>query len=200
MNAICESRGFALARRQATISLAFLAILVVTCFMTDLMARSRTLEHWLMAKNSEYADRNYTGFSNTGSFIDFEERLLLDELPHADYSHGGVYFFGTSNMKWAFTTWDLLPDQTRWIGNYGIGASNHTTVLRFIKYLIEQRQFLRTGSANLVVIGVSFHLGLRDGQNNFFESLLRRRGLFTVAADGRMLPEPMSSYRALAKN
>jgi hypothetical protein len=192
VDAILTNRNVVPARRQAMVSLSLLLVLVTACLATDLLAQNRRLEHWLMAKNLNYSEINHTGFSNTGNFIDFEERLLLDELPRADYSHGGVYFFGTSNMKWAFTTFDLPPEQRHWIGNYGIGASNHTTVLRFIRYLIEQRGFLRAGDANLVILGVSFHLGIEDGQNDFFPSLLHRRGLFTISADGRMMPVPMN--------
>ncbi len=192
MNTVSTDRNLAPARRQAIVSLALLLLLVAVCLATDLLAHNRRLEHWLMVKNYNYAEINNTGFSNTGNFIDFEERLLLDELPRTDYSHGGVYFFGTSNMKWAFTTFDLPPEQRHWIGNYGIGASNHRTVLRFIRYLIAQRRFLRAGDANLVILGVSFHLGIEDDQNNFFSSLLHRRGLFTISADGRMLSVPMN--------
>lgn len=192
MDTAAASREFVVPRRQIFTSLALLVLLLITCLGTDLLARSPGLEHWLTVKSSNYAKINNTGFSYTGNFIDFEERLLLDELPHADYSRGGIYFFGTSNTKWAFTTWDLPPAVRHWIGNYGIGASNHTTVLNFIRYLIEEREFLKSGEANLVVIGVSFHLELRDNQNDFFVSLLRRRGLFTVAADGQMVSERMN--------
>jgi hypothetical protein len=192
MDTVTTNRDIAPARHQAVVSLALLLLLVAVCLAADLLAQNRRLEHWLMAENFNYAKINHTGFSNTGNFIDFEERLLLDELPHADYSHGGVYFFGTSNMKWAFTTFDLPPEQRRWIGNYGIGASNHETVLRLIRYLIEQRGFLKAGDANLVILGVSFHLGIEDNQNDFFPSLLHRRGLFTISADGRMVSVPMN--------
>ena len=193
MSTLVESQGFVGRRYQAIASLGLLALLVGTCLVTDLLARNRSLELSLMAKSSEFAEKKGTLFSNTGNFIDFEERVLLDEIPHADYSRGGVYFFGTSNMKWAFTTWDLPTGQKRFIGNYGVGASNHTTQLRLIQHLIEQRGFLTAGERNLVILGVSFPLGREDPSMGFFASLLRRHGLYTNMPDGRIVPVPMSA-------
>src|SRR4051812_43068504 len=98
MNTLVESQGFVERRYQAIASLGLLAVLVGTCLMIDLLARNRGLEKSLMAIASEFAEKNGALFSNTGSFIDFEDRVLLDEIPQADYSRGGVYFFGTSTM------------------------------------------------------------------------------------------------------
>jgi hypothetical protein len=146
-----------------------------------------------MAKSTVFAEKNGTVFSNTGNFIDFEDRVLLDEIPQVDYSRGGIYFFGSSNMKWAFTTWDLPEEQQRLIHNYGIGAASHTIQLKLIRYLVEQRGFLTTGDRDLVIFGVSFHLGHVDHPSaGFFVSLLRRHGLYLTTSDGRMEPTPMS--------
>lgn len=193
MSNFVEIHGFLAQRYQSFTSLGLLAVLVVTCLMTDLLARNRDLERLLTAKSSELAEKNGTGFSYTGNFIDFEERVLFDEVPRANYSRGGVYFFGTSNMKWAFNTWDLPAEQRQLIGNYGIGASSHTTQLRFIRYLIEQRGFLTAGGRDLVIIGLSFHSGWKDSSTGYFASLLRRHGLATIAPDGRVAPVPMNA-------
>jgi len=180
-------------RAQSGTSMLLLALLVVTCLGTDLLARNRGLERLFTVKSRELADKNHTVFSYTGNFIDFEERLVLDEIPRADFSKGGVYFFGTSNVKWAFQTWDLPADQRQHIGNYGIGASNHKDQLEFIRYLTGQRGFLTAGDRDLVVLGVSFHLAHEDGPlGGYWASLLRRRGLYTVAGDGRIAPVPMN--------
>jgi hypothetical protein len=192
MKTLVETRQFVGHRYQAITSLTLLALLVGICLATDLLARSRHLEQLLMSISTQLAKKNNTLFSNTGNFIDFEERVLLDEIPRADYSRGGVYFFGTSNMKWAFTTWDLPEDQRRLIGNYGIGASGHTTHLRLIQYLAEQRGFLEAGDRTLVIFGVTFPLGRKDDlSTGFFVSLLRRHGLYTSMPDGRIVPVPM---------
>jgi len=194
MSNFAQGQWFVLRRSQTIPSLGLLAVLVTTCLVTDLLARNRSLERWTMAEITEFAIANGTLFSNTGNFIDFEDRVLLDEIPHADYSRGGIYFFGTSNMKWAFTKWDLPTDLQRFIGNYGIGASDHTTQLRLIRYLIAQRGFLTAGEKDLVILGVSFHLAhIDDPSTDYFGSLLRRHGLYTTTSDGNIVPVPMSA-------
>jgi hypothetical protein len=146
-----------------------------------------------MALHSEFAEKTRTLFSNTGNFIDFEDRVLLDEIPQADYSQGGVYFFGTSTMKWAFTTWDLPTNQKRFIGNYGIGATSHSRQLQLIQHLIEQRRFLEAGTRDLVILEVGFQLGRQDPSTGYFASLLRRHGLYTITRDDRIVSVPMSA-------
>lgn len=178
--------------QQAAISLALLALLIGTCVGIDLAARIKGLERWLMAQSSELARTNHTLLSDTGNFIDFEDRVLLDQIPRTDYSKGGVFFFGTSNVKWAFQTWDLPVAQRRLIGNYGIGASNHATELQLIRYLIAQHGFLSAGNRDLVIFGVSFHLGVEPSPG-FFEALLQRHGLFQITPTGRMVPAKLSS-------
>jgi hypothetical protein len=181
-------------RYQAFYSLSLLALLVGTCLATDLLARNKRLEMWLTAQQYKVAKQTNRLFSYAGNFIDFEERALLEEIPQADYSRGGVFFFGTSNMKWAFQTWDLPAGQRNWIGNYGIGASNHTIQLHLIRYLIEQRGFLTAGDRDLVIFGVSAHLGHVDSPGTtFFDSLLRRHGLFMTTPDGEIVLMPMSA-------
>jgi hypothetical protein len=182
------------AQYQALYSLGLLILLVGTCVTADLLARSRALEIWLTAQQYNIAKKTDRLFSYNGNFIDFEERILLDEIPKANYSLGGVFFFGTSNMKWAFQTWDLPADERRLVGNYGIGASNHTIQLRLIQYLIEQRKFLAAGERTLVIFGVSAHLGHVDSLgDSFFDSVLRRQGLFTITPGGQIKPAQISS-------
>jgi hypothetical protein len=160
----------------------------------SLVARDRSLERWIMAASTVLAEKNGTIFSDTGNFIDFEDRLLLDEIPHADYSQGGVYFFGSSNMKWAFTTWDLATEDSRFIGNYGVGAASHTIQFKLIRYLIDYRGFLSAGDRDLVIFGVSFQLSHTDDPTSgFFISLLRRHGLYTLTTDDQIAPVRMNA-------
>jgi hypothetical protein len=192
MPGLSETRTFALRRYQAIISLALLTVLIGSILIVDLLARNRSLEKSLMSLSSEFAKKTNTVFSNTGNFIDHEDRVLLDEIPQADYSPGGVYFFGTSTMKWAFTTWDLPSEKKRFIGNYGIGASSHSQHLQLIRYLIEQRGFLTAGKRDLVILGVTYSVARRDPPTGYFASLLRRHGLYTITNE-QIVPVPMSA-------
>ncbi|MCG2632717.1 hypothetical protein L6654_39640 [Bradyrhizobium sp. WYCCWR 13023] len=178
---------------QSLFSAALLALVLLSCLSADMLARSKTLQMWTTALSSAFAAKNNTVFSDTGSFLDFEERVLLDEIPHTDYTKGGIYFFGTSNMKWAFSTWDLPPQQQEELHNYGIGASNHKDQLGFIRFLIERYGFLGAGTRDVVVLGVSFHLAHVDGPaGGYWAALLRRRGLYRLTDSGRMEPAAMN--------
>ncbi len=184
---------------QTSVSLGLLAVLVTCCVLVGGVARNRSVERWLMAQSKEIAAREGTIFSNTGNFIDFEERVMLDEIPRTDFGRGGVYFFGSSNMKWAFQTSDLPGNEVRFIGNYGIGASNHADQLEFIKFLVESRGFLSAGDRDLLVFGVSYHLAhIFGGEEGYWTALLKRRGLFSVDSNGKIADVEMSTVRRWA--
>lgn len=174
-------------------SLFFFLLLAVSLFTaTDLAARSKNLVRWEMQRSSDLSARNGKLFSNTGNFIDYEERILLDEIPATDPSVGGVYFFGTSNMKWAFTTWDLPPRLQARLHNYGMGASTHETALRLIRYLTDKGA-LNARTKTEVVIGVSFHLGATETPTSYFPALVRRQGLYKITADDRLVDAQVSA-------
>lgn len=176
---------------QALSSLAFFVLLIGTCIGIDLLAQDKGLERALTAQSYLLSKEDHKLFSDTGNFIDLEDRVFLDQIPRTDYSKGGVYFFGTSNMKWAFHTWDLPAAERHLIGNYGFGGANHTTVLQLIRYLIAQHGFLSAGKRDLVVFGVSFHLGVEPAPLYFY-NMLQRHGLFTISPDGRIVPAKLS--------
>jgi hypothetical protein len=118
-------------------------------------------------------------FMNRGMFREFEDRLILKELAKADYSQGGTYFFGTSAMKWALKTWELPPDQRSRICNYGIGATGHELQFQFIRFLVEERGFLRAGGENVhVVLGAYWSMGIYWPPKGYFGMLWKRHGLF----------------------
>jgi hypothetical protein len=74
-----------------------------------------------------------------------------------------------------------------------MGASNHTVQLQLIRYLAEQPGFLTAGDRDLVVFGVSFHLGLvNEHETGFFASMLRRHGLYMITPETGIAPAPMS--------
>jgi hypothetical protein len=180
-------------RVQAVYALAVLALLIGTCVVTDLLAQNRSLERWLTETESALVEGNGKVFSYDGNFIDFEDRLMLDEIPRTDYSNGGVYFFGTSNMKLAFQTWDLPKNEKRLVHNYGIGAADHSIQLRFIKYLITYHRFLTAGDRDLVVFGAAFQNAVGDAYlHDYFLVELGRWGLFTITKDGAIAPTPTS--------
>lgn len=170
--------------------LLYLIVALTTCLLISAAARDRELERWMTAQSSALSVRNGMLFSNNGSFIDYEERMLLDEIPSTDFSRGGLYFFGTSTMKWAFTGWDL-PDQLRLrLHNYGTGAASHQTILRLVRYAGNKGLF-SAADKSTVIIGVSYHLGRTETSGGYFPALVRRQGVYEVTPDDRLIEAPL---------
>ncbi len=177
-------------RSQARWLLLFFLVAMGACLLTDIAANNRTLERWITAKSSALSEKNGKLFSNNGSFIDYEERVFLDEIPHTDFTQGRLYFFGSSNMKWAFTTWDLPENLRRHLGNYGTGGAANQTVLRLVRFVGDKGMFA-SGAKSEVIIGVSYHLGTTETSGSYFPSLVRRQGLYAITPDDLIVETPI---------
>jgi len=164
---------------QAAVSLALMLVMGGTFVALAVVSRST----WLESKFSEWEiDRFRSGsehMMDRGTFMDFEDRLILQQIPQADYARGGVYFFGTSALKWAFKKWELPPGLQPLIGNFGIGATSHELEYQFIRHLVEHEGFLRAGADKIhVVLGLYWSMGLDWNPDNFFGPLWERHGLY----------------------
>ena len=184
------------ARRQTTIAVLLLSAIGGALVGIDLAARNERLREVFDQPREEISRRTKTTFSHTGYFVDFEDRLLLDELPVADYSQGGVYLIGSSNLKWATVFWRLPKEQQAVIHNYGIGASNDTAQAQFLRHLVERDGLLSAGgNKNLVILGTSYHHLAHDVlPGGFFVSLWERHGLFTYDPTDGIQPVKMSDF------
>ncbi len=183
---------------QIGVSLLLLAAVCGTSLAVDLLARNRMLEGWFRDRELEFREQANLVFPNNGYFVDFEDRLLLDELPRADYSRGGTYFFGSSNLKWGLMTWTLPEEQRRVVHNYGIGATNHTTQFQFIRHLVEHEGWLAAGGEKThVVLAVCYRSAVEKG--DFFASLWTRHDLYSYDRERgitpRGIPKTLRTYR-----
>ena len=162
-------------------------VVVATALVLHGLVESRALADWaqraeeriLRVSRQKYTDDNY--------YIDFEDRLVNQELPAADYSRGGVYLFGTSNLKWATRFWELPPKERALIHNYGMGSCNHGYQFQFLRYLVEHAGLLSAGGEKtMVIFGLSYHCaGTVCDPAGFFPNVWTRHGLFTYSeADG----------------
>ena len=70
---------------------------------------------------------------------------MLDILPAVDYSRGGVYFLGSSNMKWGSQPWALSGDELIRVHNFGLGGSSQLGILELVKFLVDREGMLRAG-------------------------------------------------------
>jgi hypothetical protein len=86
-----------------------------------------------------------------------EERLLHKVIPNDDYSRGGVYFLGGSQLERSLALQDCSPAEQAVIHNYCLGATPHGREFQFLRYLVEQAGILRAGGdKNLVVFDLCF--------------------------------------------
>ena len=165
------------------ISLGMLLIVFAILFGLELLANSPKVTSWMRRQYWSLAKETRTVFSLTDHYIDFEDRLIHDEIAHADYSRGGVYFLGSSVLKWAFATWDLPAEEQRLIHNYGIGHTTSKIHLDLIRLLVEQEGLLRAGSdKTLIVFGLNYFSVGYTGE--FYYSIWNRHSLFKVDRDG----------------
>ncbi len=173
------SRVPGLARTRCGLSLALLSVIAGTFAVVDLAARNR----WLAARIADWDLRRFEAgrerLMDRGSFLEFEDRLILEELPNTDATRGGVFFFGTSSLKWGLKLWELPAELRPLVHNYGIGATSHALQSQFIRYLVEHRGLLAPGGDRVhVVLAFYWAMALDWSPATFFGPLWERHGLY----------------------
>jgi hypothetical protein len=154
--------------------------MTTTAVALSLASRSRILANSVQAWDLQRFSESKERLMDRGLRFDFEDRLILEDIPRLRRSKGGVYFFGSSTMKWATRLWELPPDLRDRIANYGIGATNHEMQFQFIRLLVEHEGFLDAGPEKVhVVLGLYWSMALDWNPEGFFAPLWRRHGLYT---------------------
>ncbi len=178
---------------SSRIALLMLCVVGGTCLILSGLAQSRSVLDWIRNTAWEQAGRKQQipMACYTEHFIDCDDRLLHQDIPSADYSRGGVYFLGASNLAWALKLWDLPAEYRSLIHNYSIPGMSHADQFDLLRFLVERKGLLNAGGERtLIVFGVSFHnthLARLTGVP--IESVVRawtRRGFYTVDADGTL--------------
>jgi len=186
----------AAAGTSTLVALSLIATVAVTTVAIDLLARFQPLADRIQARDLERFVRGEEFFPNRGNFIEFEDRLLVDEIPNADHSHGGVYFFGASDLKWALETW-MLPREVRpLVGNYGVGALSHVFELQFLRFLIEDEHLLSAGRDKTeIILGVSWSNAVSWKPEAYFGPLWSRHGLYTYSPENGIHEASLSPFQ-----
>jgi hypothetical protein len=169
---------FSAARRSAAILGILLAAAVASvvvahlCMQNDSVLLDGRLAEWKRT-NGVYRDNRF--YENP------EDRLLDEEIPNADYSKGGVYFIGASNMQTSL--WTLPPAEQELIHNYAIGGSTYTQQFHLIRYLVEQEGLMRAGGdKTCVIVGLYFGNGDHGATlspASLFRRFFVRDGMYT---------------------
>jgi len=164
----------------------------------DLLAHCATLERMVTAWDLRRFAAGTERMMDRGFYFDFEDRLVLEDLPHLRDGTGGVFFFGTSAMKWATRMWDE-PDSVRArVHNFGIGATNHAMQLQFARHLVEQEGLLAAGPDRVhAVLGLYWSMSVGWDPEAFFGPLWRRHGLYTYDREQGIATVPVGGIERL---
>ena len=131
-------------------------------------------------------------FLYDGGYVDDADYVLLGQLQSDDYSRGGVYFIGDSELNVAIRAWELPPAERELIHNYSIGALRHSDVRSFVRMLVEDFGLLRAGGERTTIfLGLSYYLARPPIQGVTLSYYVERHGLYRYDAEG-MRPAPMS--------
>ena len=187
-----DSTSASLAWTQTGISLVVLLAMLGTCGLIDLTARNGQLAGWVESRRLARWKQDNTTYQHALGFVDFENRLLIDEIPRADYCRGGVYFVGSSTVVMSLMSWELPPGQRELIHNYGISGASHAQQFHFIRYLVEHEGLLAAGGEkSLVVLGLFYGNAAptESGVNGqYVADLFRGQGLFAYSDAGGIEP------------
>lgn len=183
-------------RARRNLASFFLLTIAGTVGMVELAVRSHRMAGMLTVWDVERARAGREHFVDRGSFLEFEDRLLLEEIPQADYRRGGTFFFGTSSLKWSLKTWELPDAPSASCRNYGIGATNHRMQLQFLKFLVEHHRFLGEGAGKTrLVFGAAWSMGGDIPPGSYFGPLWERYGLYEY--DDTRGIQPATPWRPL---
>jgi hypothetical protein len=165
--------------------------IAVPCLTLDAMANESHIQAWIRSANwaQSISTKQIPFYCYNEHFIDPEDRLINGELPTADFSRGGVYVIGASNLTWGLRLWDLPAKTRSLINNFATKGSNPVNHLQMIRYLVEEKGLLRAGgSKTLVVFGVAHHMThnipMPGNPGNGWNGLWTRRGFYQVEPDG----------------
>jgi hypothetical protein len=122
-----------------------------------------------------------------GGYVDDADYVLLDMLPRADHSKGGVFFIGDSQSRTTLMPWRLSPAEQELIHNYSLGDLHHRDQRFFVRMLVEEMGLLDGGPENTTIyLGVSPDMARpRDYREpSYVTQAFKRHGLFTYTFEG----------------
>lgn len=166
---------------QQRLSLIMLAAVLVTVAAVSLLANAIPYAQNQLARDIELHRATNGYFLYNGGYIDDGDNLLIGQLPYDDYSRGGVYFIGASEMNAAIMTWTLPQEERRLIHNYSIGDFRHTEVRHFVRLLVEELGLLQAGSEKTtVILGLSWQMAReKKGGGGYVKELFQRHGHYS---------------------
>jgi hypothetical protein len=189
-------------RRQTAWSLGLVVVIAATYAAVALAARSERFAAHVLARQEERWERTNGLYQEHVDYLDAEDKVLLHDLPNADYSRGGLYLLGSSTMQHAAIPWHWPSEMNAHL--WAIKSANFKEQFQFVQFLAESEGWLAAGGDKpTVVLGLS-HLdarmklpGLVDA--DFVTALFKRHDLYEYTQEAGMsrlpLPGPVRAWR-----
>jgi len=137
-------------------SLMVLLVVVASIFAVDALARNESLVRWI---HSRWVEK-WQGSNHCAPHWPYffpGDCVILDHIPNADFSRGGAYYFGSSNLGTGIMPWSLTPEARELVHDYNVPGSNHTDQGNLIRYLIESEDLLAAGPDKTLVVLAIFY-------------------------------------------
>lgn len=185
-------------RVQPLRSMLLLGVVAATYLLVAALSRNHSILAWLEYQELANWKRVDGLYSYHTGYIDAGDRLLLEEIPSADYSHGGVYFIGSSTTLHSIMPWELPRVERAYVKNYAVQSANYKEQFQWVRYLVEQEHWLGAGPGrNLVVLGLAYMdarlklPGTRDW--DYVPELFKRHGLYQYDLEAGIRRLPLSA-------
>jgi hypothetical protein len=139
-------------RAQTVLSIVTLAAVAVAfAGVAALAGATSVLEDHVAREDELHRTTNGVHFYD-GGYTDDGDLVLLGELPHADFSRGGVYFIGSSELRASIMPPRLPEEERALIHNYALGDLRHREVFHYVRMLVEDEGLIEAGPEKTTVI------------------------------------------------
>lgn len=192
-------------RAQAVLSLVLLAALSLTFAALAVAARYSPVIGDALERQAAQHRLNDGVLLYDGGYDDHADMVLLNDLPNADHSRGGVFFIGDSQSRTAIMPWRLRPAERALIHNYSIGDLRHRDMRLYVQALVEEHDLLAAGGEKVTIyLGMSYYLTRpKDySQESFVSNVFERHGFYTYDAEAgihRVAMSPVERFIRLQR-
>jgi hypothetical protein len=193
-----STTGATLGALQTRLALLVALALVLADVGIAALARCRPLLDALFRRELEGWRAHNVIYAYDVGFADSDDRLLLQELPEADFSRGGVSFIGSSTTQHAFATWLLPPEERALVRNLAIKSANMKEQFQVVRWLVEQHGLLGSDPAKMrIVVGLT-HFDTREKIRgttdwNYVPALFDRHGLHDYDSERGISDRPLAA-------
>jgi hypothetical protein len=183
---------------QSRLVLAVVLAIVLADVGIAALARCRPLIDLLFRRELADWRRENVIYADDRGFADSDDRLLLQEIPEADFSRGGVCFIGSSTTQHSIATWLLPPEEQALVRNLAIKSANMKEQFQLVRYLVERRGLLGADPAKMrIVVGLT-HFDTRSKIRgttdwNYVPALFERHGLYDYDAERGISEKPLAA-------